>query len=218
MISRTPRPHLPAAPSEPTAPGSLVVVEDGRDILMRRSLESYAPSAQVNVVEAARALEDFRLGGGPGALDSAEENADQAITAFQVRTGERDVAAWQVAVTYMVELLATRYSAGRLPAFDPAPAAPSLFTPVSPMRLEKINHDAHTGILTTARLLERSRRELDEMDIARSQHSIHEAARLLRHELPGLSMPLWVLICRFCAETHAHTLRDRATTGPAVTP
>ncbi|WNI20039.1 hypothetical protein [Actinacidiphila sp. ITFR-21] len=217
MTFRTPRPHLPSEPGEPAAPGSLITVENGTDILMRRSLEDYAPSAQVNVLEAAQALEDFRLGGGPGALARAEENADRAITAFQIRTGERDVAAWQVAVTYIVELLATRYSAERLSAFDPAPPVPSLFTPVSPMRLEKISYDAHTGILTAARLLERSRREVDEMDVARSQHSIHEAARLLQDELPGLSLPLWVLICRFCAEAHAHTVRGRATTDPAVT-
>lgn len=217
MTSRTPRPHLPSEPGEPAAPSSLIALEDGTDILMRRSLEDYAPSAQVNVLEAARALEDFRLGGGSGALARAEENADRAITAFQIRTGERDVAAWQVAVTYIVELLATRYSTGRLSAFDPAAPVPSVFTPVSPMRLEKISYGAHTGILTAARLLERSRREVDEMDVARCQHSIHEAARLLQDELPGLSLPLWVLICRFCAETHAHTVHGRATSDPAVT-
>jgi len=190
------------------------VVEDGRDILLRRPLEDHARSAQVNVFEAARALEEFRAGGGPGAVERAEEAADRAITTFQVRTGEKDVAAWQTAVTYMVELYATRHSAHRLSVFDPAPAPPSLFTPVSPLRLEKISHSGHTRILRAGRSLKRAQRGGDEMDIARAQQAIHEAARLLHHELDGLSMPLWILIVRFCAEIHADNLRAHRAAAP----
>ncbi|MFF4531697.1 hypothetical protein ACFY1P_20795 [Streptomyces sp. NPDC001407] len=212
----TPRPHLPAEPGEPAAPGSLVVVEDG-DILMRRGLADYAPSAQVHVIEAAMALEDFRLGRGPGDLESAEASADRAITTFQARTGERDVAAWQTAVTFMVELRAARYSADRMPVFDPVPPVPSLFTPVSPMRLERISHEGYTRILDAGRWLDRARRGGKESDIARVQHAIGEAARLLRDELSGLSLPLWVLICRYYAETHGENLRLRSSTGTAST-
>ncbi|WP_055535908.1 hypothetical protein [Streptomyces graminilatus] len=213
MTSRPPRLPVPAAPGESAAPGSAVVVEDGRDILLRRSLEDYARSAQVNVFEAARALEEFRAGGGPGALERAEEAADRAITTFQVRTGEKDMAAWQTAVTYMVELYATRHSAHRLSVFDPAPAPPSLFIPISPLRLEKISCDGHALVLRAGGLLERARRGGDEMDTARAQQAIHEAARLLHHELDGLSLPLWILIVRFCAEIHADSLRAHRAAG-----
>ncbi|WP_424892199.1 hypothetical protein [Streptomyces sp. XH2] len=212
----TPRPHLPAEPGEPAAPGSLIVVEDD-DILMRRGIDHYAPSAQGHVMEAAKALEDFRLGHGPGALESAEASADRAITTFQVRTGERDVAAWQIAVTFMVELRAARYSADRMPVFDPAPPVPSLFTSVSPMRLERISHEGYTRILDAGRGLDRARRSGKELDIVRTQHAIGEAARLLHDELDGLSLPLWVLICRFCAETYGENLRLRRSLGRAGT-
>ncbi|MFI5987729.1 hypothetical protein ACIBEA_43605 [Streptomyces sp. NPDC051555] len=216
MTSRTPHPGPASDPGEPATPQSLVVVEEGLDILMRRGLEEYAPSAQVSMFESARALEDFRLGGGPGALERAEVCADRAITTFQVRTGERDVAAWQVAVAYLVEMLAARYSAERMPAFDPAPPVPSLFTPVSPLRLEKITPEGHLRVLDAGRALDRARRG-DALDVARAQHAIHDAARLVRAEMDGLSMPLWVLICRYGAEVLAYNLRLRPPSSPAGT-
>ncbi|MEU6350087.1 hypothetical protein ABZ896_12240 [Streptomyces sp. NPDC047072] len=206
-------PQLPAEPGEPAAPGSLITVEDG-DILMRRGLQDYAPSAQVHVVEAAHALEEFRLGGGPGRLASAETSADKAITTFESRTGERDAAAWHSAVLYMVELRAVRHGRGRLAVFDPAPPPPSLFTPGSPMRLERVSREAHEHILAAGRSLERAQRGDDTMDVARAQHAVYEAAQLLVGQLPGLSVPLWVLIARFCAETHAETLRQARAGDP----
>lgn len=210
------RPELPAEPGEPAAPGSRIVVEEG-DILLRRGLQDYAPSAQVHVVEAARALEEFRLGGGPGALESAETSADRAITTLGVRTGERDAAGWHSAVLYMVELRAVRHGRGPLSVFDPAAPSPSLFTPGSPMRLERISRTAHEYILAAGGSLERARRSDDTMDFARAQQAMHEAARLLIDQLPGLSLPLWVLICRYCAETHSENLRILKTPAPGAT-
>ncbi|MFD6967429.1 hypothetical protein [Streptomyces sp. NPDC059949] len=210
-----PRLPLSARSGEPALPGSLIVVEDG-DILMRRSLSEYAPSAQVKVIEAAKALEGFRLGRGPGALEGAESHADRAVTTFRIRTGEGDVDTWQVAVTYMVELWATRYSADRPTVFDPAPPPPSLFTPVSPMRLEKISRESHRLILDAGRRLDRAQRGADDRDVARAQHAMHEGARLLHDQLDGLSMPLWVLISRFCAEIHAENLRMLRAPAPGA--
>ncbi|MFJ3946272.1 hypothetical protein [Streptomyces griseoaurantiacus] len=207
-----PRPGLPAEPGEPAAPGSRILVEDG-DILMRQSLEDYARSAHVHVIESAKKLEDFRLGGGDGALDSAETSADRAITTFAARTGEPDPACWHAAVLYMVELRATRYSRTRASVFDPSPRSPSLFTPGSPMRVESISREAHEHVLSAGRSLGRARRGSDTMDFARAQHAIHEAARLLAGELPGLSVPLWILIGRYCAETEAENLRTAGQAG-----
>ncbi|MEU0222198.1 hypothetical protein ABZ281_47535, partial [Streptomyces sp. NPDC006265] len=200
-----PRHVLSPEPGEPAAPGSRITVEAG-DILMRRGLNDHARSAQVNVIEAAKALEDFRLGRG-ASLERAETLAGRAVATFQERTGEHDEAAWQAAVVYMVELWATRYNAGRAAAFDPAPAPPSMFTPVHPLRLETVSRDAHDHVLGAGRSLERAARGVDTMDIGRAQHGMHEAARLLHDQLDGLSMPLWVLISRFCAEIHAENLR-----------
>ncbi|MFE3559451.1 hypothetical protein ACFXKW_32040 [Streptomyces sp. NPDC059193] len=216
MNSRTSRPGPASDPGRPATPRSLIVAEDGTDILMRRGLEQYAPSAQVSMFESAQALEDFRLGGGPGTLERAETCADRAVTTFQLRTGEHDVAAWQVAVTYLVEIAAARYSADRMAVFDPAPPVPSLFTPVSPLRLEKITPEGHLRVLDAGRALHRARHG-DAMDTARAQQAIHGAARLVAAELDGLSMPLWVLICRYGAELLAYGLRPRTPTGPAVT-
>ncbi|WP_250569455.1 hypothetical protein [Streptomyces sp. CJ_13] len=207
-----PRPLLSPEPGEPAAPGSRITVEAG-DILMRRGLNELARSAQVAVIEAAKALEDFRLGNG-AALGRAETLACRAIATFQERTGEPDEAAWQAAVVYMVELWATRYSAGRPAAFDPAPPPPYLFTPVHPLRLETVSRDAHDHVLGAGRSLERAARGLDTRDTARAQHGMYEAARLLHEQLDGLSMPLWVLISRFCAEIHAETLRILKTPAP----
>lgn len=206
---------LDARSGEPAQPGSLIVVEDG-DILMRRDLPQYAPSAQVHVIEAAQSLEDFRLGRGPGALESAESHADRAMTTFRVRTGEGDVDVWLVAVTYMVELWATRYSDDRPTVFDPAPPPPSPFTPVSPMRLEKISRESHRLILDAGRRLDRAQQGTDDLDLARVQHAMHEAARLLRAEMDALSMPLWVLICCYCAQVQAETLRLLRASTPAA--
>ncbi|WP_331728989.1 hypothetical protein OG592_43075 (plasmid) [Streptomyces avidinii] len=208
-------PLLPPEPGDPAAPGSRITVETG-DILMRRGLNDHAPSAQVHVIEAAKALEDFRLGRNT-ALARAETLAGRAIATFQERTGEHDEAAWQAAVVYMVELWATRYSANRPAAFDPAPPPPSLFTPVHPLRLETVSRDAHDHVLGAGRSLERTARGLGTMDTARAQHGMHEAARLLHDQLDGLSMPLWVLISRFCAEIHAETLRTLKTPAPGYT-
>ncbi|MGQ4402169.1 hypothetical protein ACN6K4_002912 [Streptomyces hayashii] len=205
---------LSPEPGEPAAPGSRITVETG-DILMRRGLNDHARSAQVNVIEAAKALEDFRLGRG-AALARAETLAGRAVTTFQERTGEHDEAAWQAAVVYMVELWATRYTAGRPAAFDPAPAPPSLFTPVHPLRLETVSRDAHDHVLGAGRSLERAARGVDTMDIGRAQHGMHEAARLLHDQLDGLSMPLWVLISRFCAEIHAENLRILKAAAPGA--
>ncbi|WP_327740468.1 hypothetical protein OG749_46125 (plasmid) [Streptomyces nojiriensis] len=208
------RPALPAEPGDPAAPGSLILVEEG-DILMRRGLTDYAPSAQVAVIEAAKALEDFRLSHG-ASPERAEIHTVRAIATFQVRTGERDAAAWQAAVVYMVELWATRYSAGRLAVFDPVPPSPSPLTPVHPLRLEKISRGAHDHVLGAGRSLERAARGTDTMDATRAQHRMHEAARLLHDELDGLSMPLWVLISRYCAEVHAESLRILRASPPRV--
>ncbi|MEU8542913.1 hypothetical protein AB0C52_23505 [Streptomyces sp. NPDC048717] len=192
-------------PGDPAAPGSRILVEAG-DILMRRSLTDHAPAAHVHVIDASKALEDFRLGHG-NALERAESLLDRAIVTFQQRTGEHDEAAWQAAAVYMVELRATRHSATRLTVFDPAPAPPSRFTPWHPMRLEAVSRAAHEHLLSAGRHLERSARGLDEADVARAQHGMYEAARLLRHQFDGLSVPLWVLITRFCAEVQAENLR-----------
>ncbi|MEU1154613.1 hypothetical protein ABZ369_16555 [Streptomyces sp. NPDC005918] len=208
------RPVLSPEPGEPAAPGSRITVDTG-DILMRRGLNDHARSAQVNVIEAAKALEGFRLGR-DAALERAETLAGRAVTTFQERTGEHDEAAWQAAVVYMVELWAIRYTAGRPAAFDPAPAPPSLFTPVHPLRLEKVSRDAHDHVLGAGRSLERAARSVDTMDIGRAQHAMHEAARLLHDQLDGLSMPLWVLISRFCAEIHAENLRILKTAAPGA--
>jgi len=216
MTRRPHQPPSPAASAERATPGCLVTVEEACDVLMRRSLEDHAPSAHLKVIEAARALEDFRLSHSSDDLERAEESACQAITTFPVRTGERDLTAWKAAVVYMVELRAARYSLGRISVFDPAPAPPSLYTPISPMRLENLSYDGHHHILTAARWLERARSD-DETDIAKAPQAIHRAARLLHHELPSLSLPMWVLICRYCAETHAQTLRGRRTITPADT-
>ncbi|MER5550039.1 hypothetical protein ABT072_48555 [Streptomyces sp. NPDC002589] len=214
-MTSLPRLPLSPEPGEPTAPGSRITVEGG-DILMRRGLNDHARSAQVNVIEAAKALEDYRLGHG-AALERAEALADRAVTAFQERTGEYDVAAWQAAVVYMVELWATRFSADRPATFDPAPPPPSMFTPVHPMRLDKISREAHDHVLSAGRWLERGgARGTDTRDTGRAQHSMHEAARLLHGELDGLSMPLWVLIGRFCAEIHAENIRFLKTFAPRV--
>ncbi|WP_435057788.1 hypothetical protein [Streptomyces sp. bgisy060] len=202
-------------PGEPAAPGSRIVVEPG-DILMRRSLTDYAPAALVHVAEAAKALEDFRLGHST-ALERAEILLDRAASAFQQRTGEHDVAAWQAATVYMVELWATRYSATRLNAFDPAPAPPSRLTPAHPLRLETVSRSAHEHLLSAGRYLERSARGVDEAVVARAQHAMHEAARLLHDQFDGLSMPLWVLICRFCAEVQAENLRILKAPAPGAT-
>lgn len=192
-------------PGDPAAPGSRIVVEAG-DILMRHSLTDHAPAAHVHVIDASKALEDFRLGHGH-ALERAEGLLDRAIATLQQRTGEHDEAAWQVAVVYMIELRATRYSAARLTAFDPAPAPPSRFTPSHPLRLETVSRAAHEHLLSAGRHLERSARGLDEADVARAQHGMYEAARLLHDQFDGLSVPLWVLIARFCAEVQAENLR-----------
>ncbi|MFE0777000.1 hypothetical protein [Streptomyces sp. NPDC058861] len=200
---------------EPAAPGSRIAVEAG-DILMRRSLTDHAPSAQVHVIETAKALEDFRLGHG-ALLERAEVLLDRTIVTFQARTGEHDEAAWQAAAVYMVELWATRYSAARLTAFDPAPPPPSRFTPAHPLRLETVSREAHDQILGAGRSLERKTRGVDLMDVARAQHGIHEAARLLHDQLDGLSMPLWVLIARFCAEIQAGNLRILKAPAPGAT-
>ncbi|GGR80616.1 hypothetical protein GCM10010269_19700 [Streptomyces humidus] len=205
---------LPPEPGEPAAPGSRITVEAG-DILMRRGLNDHARSAHVNVIEAAKALEDFRLGRN-AALERAEILARRAVTTFQERTGEHDEAAWQAVVVYMVELWASRYTAGRPAAFDPAPAPPSLFTPGHPLRLETVSRDAHDHVLGAGRSLERAARGVDTIDIARAQHGMHEAARLLHDQLDGLSMPLWVLISRFCAEIHAENLRILKTPAPGT--
>ncbi|MFC7983611.1 hypothetical protein ACFWXE_15145 [[Kitasatospora] papulosa] len=208
-------PFLSPEPGEPAAEGSRIVVEAG-DILMRRSLTDHAPAAQVHVIEAAKALEDFRLGHG-SALERAEALLDRAITTFQERTGEHDEAAWQAAAVYMVELWATRFSAARLTAFDPAPPPPSRFTPAHPLRLETVSREAHDHVLRAGRCLERTVRRLDETDVVRAQHGMHEAARLLHDQLDGLSMPLWVLIGRFCAEIQAENLRIRKAPAPGAT-
>ncbi|GAA1193464.1 hypothetical protein GCM10009578_038370 [Streptomyces rhizosphaericus] len=207
-----PRPDLPAEPGDPAAPGSRILVEDG-DILMRRGLEDYARSGHVHVIESAKELEDFRLGAGTGALGRAEASADRAITTFAARTGEPDPACWHAAVLYMVELRASRYSRTRAAVFDPSPRSPSLFTPGSPMRIESISREAHERILSAGRSLERARRGSDTMGIARAQHAVHDAARLLTDQLPELSMPLWTLIGRYCAETEAENLRTVGQTG-----
>ncbi|MFI8007853.1 hypothetical protein [Streptomyces sp. NPDC086010] len=206
------RPVLSPEPGEPAAPGSRITVEAG-DILMRRGLNDHARSAQVNVIEAAKSLEDFRLGRGT-ALERAETLTGRAVTTFQERTGEHDEAAWQASVVYMVELWAIRYTAGRPAAFDPVPVPPSLFTPVHPLRLETISRDAH--VLGAGRSLERAARSADTMDIGHTQHGMHEAARLLHDQLDGLSMPLWVLISRFCAEIHAENLRILKAAAPGA--
>ncbi|MEU0022111.1 hypothetical protein ABZ173_31100 [Streptomyces rochei] len=203
-------------PGEPAAPGSRIVVESG-DILMRRSLTDHAPAAQVHVIDAAKALEDFRLGHGTARLDRGEVLLDLAIATFQARTGEHDEAAWQAATVYMVELWATRYSAARPTAFDPAPPPPSRFTPAHPLRLETVSREAHDHILGAGRSLERKTRGVDLMDVVRAQHGIHEAARLLHDQLDGLSMPLWVLIARFCAEVQAENLRILKAPAPGTT-
>ncbi|MFJ8752025.1 hypothetical protein ACIREO_22245 [Streptomyces sp. NPDC102441] len=195
-----------------TAPGSRIQIEDGRDILMRRSLQDYAPSAHVQIFEAARALDNYRLHWFPRDLETAEHCADRAITTLAVVTGESDPATWAAALPYMVELRALHHSSGRLTAFDLAPAPPSLFTPVSPLRLEKISYESHRRILEAGSWLDLARRDPDEMHVARAQQAIHEAARSLREELSALSMPLWVLICRYCAEIHAANLRLRVQT------
>ncbi|MFH9818400.1 hypothetical protein [Streptomyces sp. NPDC017230] len=208
-------PFLSPEPGEPAAAGSRIVVEAG-DILMRRSLTDHAPAAQVHVIEAAKALEDFRLGHA-AALERAEALLDRAVTTFQERTGEHDEAAWQAAAVYMVELWATRFSAARLTAFEPAPPPPSRFTPAHPLRLETVSREAHDHVLRAGRCLERTVRRLDETDVVRAQHGMHEAARLLHDQFDGLSMPLWVLIGRFCAEIQAENLRIRKASAPGAT-
>ncbi|MFD8413980.1 hypothetical protein ACFV2Q_19850 [Streptomyces sp. NPDC059650] len=207
---------FPSAESEePAAPGSRIVVEAG-DILMRRGLTDHAPAALVHVIEAAKALEDFRLGHST-ALERAEILLDRAIATFQQGTGEHDEPAWQAATVYMVELWATRYSAARLPAFDPAPPPPSPLTPAHPLRLETVSREAHQHLLDAGRCLERTARGLESMNTARGQHHMYEAARLLHDQFDGLSMSLWVLICRFCAEIQAENLRLLKTPAPGAT-
>ncbi|MEU7072981.1 hypothetical protein AB0B30_28000 [Streptomyces narbonensis] len=202
-------------PGDPAAPGSRIVVEAG-DILMRRSLTDHAPAAQVHVIDAAKALEDFRLGHGAALLERAEVLLDLAIATFQARTGEHDEAAWRAAVVYMVELWATRYSAARLAVFDPAPAPPSRFTPAHPLRLETVSREAHDQILDAGRSLERKTRGVDLMDVVRAQHGMHKAAQLLHDQFAGLSVPLWVLIARFCAEIQAQNLRTLRASAPGA--
>ena len=208
-------PNLSPGPGEPAAAGSRIVVEAG-DILMRRSLTDHAPAAQVHVIETAKALEDFRLGHG-AALERAEVLLDRAITTFQERTGEHDEAAWQAASVYMVELWATRFSAARLTAFDPAPPPPSRLTPAHPLRLETVSREAHEHLLRAGGALERAPRRTDEMDVVRAQHGMYAAARLLHNEFDGISVPLWVLIARFCAEIQSQNLRILRTSSPGAT-
>ncbi|WDN55903.1 hypothetical protein [Streptomyces clavuligerus] len=207
-------PSPSAAPEEPAALGSRIVVEAG-DILMRRGLTDHAPAALVHVIEAAKALEDFRLGHST-ALERAEILLDRAIATFRHGTGEHDEAAWQTAAVHMVELWATRYSPARLTVFDPAPPPPSRLTPAHPLRLETVSREAHRHLLDAGRCLERTACGLGPMDTARGQHHMHEAARLLHDRFDGLSMPLWVLICRFCAEIHAESLRILKAPAPGA--
>ncbi|MFD8727772.1 hypothetical protein [Streptomyces sp. NPDC059611] len=202
-------------PGEPAAVGAKILVE-ADDILMRRSLTDHAPAAQIHVIDAAKALEDFRLGH-EAALERAENLLDRAITTFQGGTGEYDEAAWQSAAVYMVELWATRFSAARLTAFDPAPPPPSRLTPAHPLRLESVSRQAHEHLLRAGRFLHRASRRPDETDVVRAQHGMHEAARMLHDQLDGLSMQLWVLISRFCAEIQAANLRVLKAPAPGAT-
>ncbi|ATM24521.1 hypothetical protein SMD44_p10022 (plasmid) [Streptomyces alboflavus] len=203
----------PAQPGGEAASRSRILAEDGRDILMRRSLQEYAPSAHVQIFEAASALDDYRVHWFPRHLETAERCLERAMQALAVGTGEGDPAAWAVAVPYMVELRALHHSAGRLTAFDLSPVPPSRFTPVCPLRLEKISYEGHQRILDAARWLDRAHRETDRFHIARAQHAIHDAARIIGEQLPALSMPLWTLIGRYCAEIHATNLRARPGTS-----
>lgn len=124
----------------------------------------------------------------------------------------------EAAVVYMVELWASCYSAGRPAVFDPAPLPPSGFTPVHPLRLETVSREAHDHVLGAGRSLDRAARGVNTMDTVRAQHGMYEAARLLHDQLDGLSMPLWVLIARFCAEIHAGNLRVlKAAPAPGAT-
>ncbi|WP_307815045.1 hypothetical protein, partial [Streptomyces clavuligerus] len=138
------------------------------DILMRRGLTDHAPAALVHVIEAAKALEDFRLGHST-ALERAEILLDRAIATFRHGTGEHDEAAWQTAAVHMVELWATRYSPARLTVFDPAPPPPSRLTPAHPLRLETVSREAHRHLLDAGRCLERTACGLGPMDTARGQ-------------------------------------------------
>lgn len=196
-----------------TIPGSRIAVEEGREVLARRSLQEYAPSAHIQVFEAARVLNAYRQHRHPDDLTAAEQSAGKAISAFNAGTGERHAAAWTAAVVYMVELRALYYCADRLTAFDPVPTPPSIFTPLSPLRLEKITHDGHQRILDAARWLDRARREPEPAHVARADQAIGHAARLVHEEFPaGLSPQLWILVCRYSAELHAANLEIRART------
>ncbi|WP_328373585.1 hypothetical protein OG800_50570 (plasmid) [Streptomyces sp. NBC_00445] len=184
------------------------------DILSRRSLQEYAFSAHQHVMEAGRSLEAYRRHLRDSDLDAAEESTDLAIADFGSGTGETDAAAWAVAVPYMVQFRALFHCADRLTThFDPVPAPPSMFTPSSPLRLDKITYQGHQQVLDAARWLDLARREPDRMHVARAQHATYEAAALVCDQLPGLSLPLWILVSRYCAELHAENLLVRTTHG-----
>lgn len=185
-----------------------VADESGVSIFSRKNLQGYAFSAHLLVFKAADALEEFRLRDDEERLTQAEAHAEKAMSHFTQLTGEDNSAVWTTAVVYMVQVRSQFHSIGRFTAFDPAPRQ-YLFTATSPFRLETIARSAHERIMAAARCL--TRPVLSEANDSRAEKAIHEAAQELNSALPGLSLRLWELICRYCAELHAANLHKVAT-------
>ncbi|MFM9452462.1 hypothetical protein [Streptomyces europaeiscabiei] len=185
----------------PTA--SRVADEAGVSVFSRKNLQGYAFSAHVLVFKAAEALEEFRLRDDAERLTQAEGHAENAMSHFAQLTGEDHSAVWTTVVVYMVQVRSQFHSIGRFTTFDPAPRQ-YLFTATSPFRLETIARPAHDRMMAAARCL--TRPVLSEANDSRAEKAIQEAAQILNSELPGLSLRLWELICRYCAELHAANL------------
>lgn len=190
------------------APGAAGVADEAEvSVFSRKNLQGYAFGAHLLVFKAADALEDFRLRDDEGCLTLAEEHAEKAMSHFAQRTGEDSSAAWTTVVVYMVQLRAQFHAVGRFTAFDPAPKQ-YLFSPLSAFRLETITREGHERIMAAARFL--TRPVLSEANASRAERAVQDAARALHAVLPGLSLRLWELICRYCAELHAATLHKLA--------
>ncbi|WP_331752729.1 hypothetical protein OG440_38310 (plasmid) [Streptomyces sp. NBC_00637] len=190
------------------AGASRIADETGVSVFSRKNLQGYAFSAHVLVFKAADALEEFRLRDDEDRLTLAEKHAEKAMAHFAQLTGEDNSAVWTTAVLYMVQVRSQFHAIGRFTAFDPAPKQ-YLFTATSPFRLETIARSAHERMMAAARCL--TRPVLSEAIDSRAEKAVHEAAQELNSVLPGLSLRLWELICRYCAELHAANLHRAAT-------
>ncbi|MGW1290533.1 hypothetical protein ACWD4N_44895 [Streptomyces sp. NPDC002586] len=208
-LDSTAHPLGPQSQGETSAaPGAAGIADETEvSVFSRKNLQGYAFGAHLMVFRAAEALEDFRLRDDEACLTLAEVYAQTAMTHFSQFTGEDSSAVWTTVVAYIVQVRSQFHSVGRFTAFDPTPKQ-FLFSPTSPFRLETIARSAHEHIMTAARRL--TRPMLSEANADQPDRAVQQAARELHSELPGLSLRLWELICRYCAELHAANLHKAA--------